>query len=141
MPPPDRIMPGRPKKNDRIRDPSEKDRCKASQIQNENLEPTEKIIVFFLQKCSNCGAPGHNKRTCKEAPVNPPNPPKPAPEFPSFHANVIMTCSNCCQTGHNKRKCKVASVSKPPNMPQGRPSKKPKTSMPSTEVGPTGETL
>ncbi|XP_022568086.1 uncharacterized protein LOC111211355 [Brassica napus] len=91
MPPPDRIMPGIPKKNDRIRDPSEKDSCEASQIQNEKLEPTEKIIV----KCSNCGAPGHNKRTCKEAPVNPPNPPKPAPEFPSFHANVIMTCSNC----------------------------------------------
>jgi len=40
MPPPDIIMPGRPKKNDIIRDPSEKDSCKASQIQNENLEPT-----------------------------------------------------------------------------------------------------
>ncbi|CAF1711571.1 unnamed protein product [Brassica oleracea var. botrytis] len=133
MPPPDRIMPGRPKKNDRIRDPSEKDGCEPSQPQDKISEPEETLLEKIVVKCSNCGAPGHNKRTCKKAPVNPPNPPKPPLEFSSFHANIIMTCSNCRQTGHNKRKCKLPSVPKPPNMPQGRPSKKPKKSSPSTE--------
>lgn len=137
MPPPDRIMPGRPKKNYRIRDPSEKDSREPSQTQDgiSELEetPSEKIVV----RCSNCGAYGHNKRTCKEAPINPPNPPKPPPEFPSFHADIVMTCGNCRQSGHNKQKCKLPSVPKPPNMRQGRPSKKPKASTPSTEVDST----
>ncbi|XP_013634592.1 PREDICTED: uncharacterized protein LOC106340253 isoform X3 [Brassica oleracea var. oleracea] len=79
------------------------------------------------KKCSNCGEPNHNKRTCKQPPVNLPNPPKPSSEFPSFHANIVMTCGNCHQTGHNKRKCTLPYVPKPPNMRSGRPSKKQKT--------------
>ncbi|XP_010415816.1 PREDICTED: uncharacterized protein LOC104701775 [Camelina sativa] len=92
-----RIMPGRPKNNDRIKDPNEKTYSQNSQ----------KAIV----SCSNCGQTGHNKRTCQIEPV--PKPPNPPSEFPSYHAKVIVKCSNCQQTGHNKRKCHLEPVSKP----------------------------
>lgn len=49
MPPPDRIMPGRPKNNDRIRDPSERTGCEPSQTQDEPTEtPSEKIVVVCV---------------------------------------------------------------------------------------------
>ncbi|XP_019094846.1 PREDICTED: uncharacterized protein LOC109130084 [Camelina sativa] len=111
MPPPDRIMPGGPKNNDQIKDPSEEASSQNSQ----------KSIVT----CSNCAQTGHNKRTCQIEPV--PKPPNMPQEFPSYHAKAIMTCSNCQQTGNNKRKCKREPVSKPPNLPPGRPSKRQKT--------------
>ncbi|WZZ88444.1 hypothetical protein YC2023_117023 [Brassica napus] len=78
----------------------------------------------------------HNKRTCKQGPVNPPNPPKPSSECPSYHANIVMTCSNCRQTRHNKRKFKFPLVPKPPNMRVGIPSKKRKTT---THLGKSAE--
>lgn len=95
MPPPDRIMPGRPKNNNRIRDPSEE----ASQNSNKaltviNLLPyifyqlSTSDESFLMQTCSNCGEKGHNIRTCPKEVV--PKPPKPPQEFPSFHANAVM---------------------------------------------------
>ncbi|WZZ00800.1 hypothetical protein YC2023_073128 [Brassica napus] len=61
MPPPDRIMPGRPKNNNRIRDPSEE----ASQNSN-------KALTVINLTCSNCQQTGHNKRKCKLDPVHKP---------------------------------------------------------------------
>ncbi|XP_009115863.1 uncharacterized protein LOC103841103 [Brassica rapa] len=113
MPPLDRIMSGRPKNNDRVRDPSE--------AASQTSQNSQKAIVT----CSNCLQTGHNIWTCEQEIV--PKPPKPVPLFPSFHAKTVMTCSNCQQTGHNKRKCRLEPVTKPSNQPRGRPSKKQKT--------------
>lgn len=44
MPPPDRIMPGRPKNNDRVKDPSEA----ASQPSQSSQNSQKAIVVIFL---------------------------------------------------------------------------------------------
>lgn len=69
----DRIIPGRPKNNDRIRDPSEE----ASQNSQKTLTVINLLTYicyqlsnsdqsFLMQTCSNCGEKGHYIRTCQK---------------------------------------------------------------------------
>ena len=70
---PDRIIPRRPKNNDRIRDPSEE----ASQNSQKTLTVINLLPYicyqlstsdqsFLMQTCSNCGEKGHYIRTCQK---------------------------------------------------------------------------